>query len=102
MRRNQRNHALPEARRGTVLLVNPDAEILDEDRKRLESSSIEPLVCLGPEKKGGCPLLSGRPCPKLIQAEVVFLDLDLEVKAHRDLLALYREQPNLVVLESVC
>ncbi|HYI46446.1 MAG TPA: hypothetical protein VE174_13395 [Actinomycetota bacterium] len=72
-----------------ILLVNPDAEQLDDDRDVLRSMGVTPIVCLGPERTKGCALLRGWHCPKVESADAIGLELDLEVPDHRDLLIRY-------------
>lgn len=85
----------------TVLVVNPDAEILEDQRLELESLGIRPVVCLGPVRAQGCPLLEGDCCPLTDGIDAAVVELDLEVEDHRTVLDAYTSEAAWPVLALV-
>ena len=73
----------------TILIVDPDAETLDDDRAQIVASGAEAIGCLGPDRAMGCPLLYDGVCARFERADGIILQLDLDNEDHRTVLAQY-------------
>ena len=58
----------------TVLVVNHDIDIADEQASSLRRLGYEVAQCSGPAA-WTCPILSGRPCPWVATADVLLYDV---------------------------
>jgi hypothetical protein len=76
-------------RNPVILDVNPDIEALDWEAEFLGRLEAHVITCMGPEATGLCPMLEGRPCPKVDAADGILFQLDLDKQPHREILARY-------------
>ena len=58
----------------TVLVVNHDLDVADQQADSLRRLGYEVLQCAGPTA-GPCPVLSGRHCPWVDRADVLLYDV---------------------------
>ena len=75
---------------GVILDVTP-GRFEDVDRRVLEGSGHQVLVCHGPGVDHPCPIISGH-CELLDAAHGVVFQLDLAQPTHRAILQRYREE----------
>lgn len=79
-------------RKPVILDVNPDVEARDWETDLLERLEAHVLTCSGPHKPGACPLLQGKSCAKVDNADGVLFQLDLDRDDHREILSLYADR----------
>ena len=80
---------MPE--RSRILVdVSAGGEVL-LDLEVMRGSGHEVVVCHGPGPNTLCPLLAGRGCEMLEEADGVVYQFDLDRPQHRDILAAYKE-----------
>ena len=72
-----------------ILIDNPDPGSMEEEADFYRKLGHPTEVCAGPQKQGGCPLLEGRSCPLVEDAEGVIFHLDLDLPENRRLLSKY-------------
>jgi hypothetical protein len=77
--------------RVNVLVEQRDTAVRDVIERRLERAGYRVTTCGGPEsQRDGCPLLRGRRCALLDDADVVVNSLHLGAGTHRAILAAQR------------
>ena len=76
-----------------VLVVHHDQDMGDQEADSLRRAGYEVEQCAGPTF-GPCPILHGRPCPAVEQADVLVYDVwaSGDTNTERDLIELLREQ----------
>lgn len=73
-----------------ILIDSPDETSLEEEAKFYRDLGHPVEMCMGPEsREDGCPLLTGRPCPLVENADGVIFQLNLDVPENRQVLAKY-------------
>jgi hypothetical protein len=84
-----------------LLDVGAEFDVLDEEEEFFTKLGVDVLRCLGPDTSAGCPVLEGRPCPKLARADVILCQLDLNTPDHRAIFETYRKHRGLVAIVSL-
>lgn len=78
-------------RQATILDVNPDPSALAWEQDFITRLEDHVVGCRGPRGEGRCPILNGRHCSKIEEADGVLFQLDLDRDDHRSILTLYKE-----------
>lgn len=72
-----------------ILDVNPDPHDLEWEADLLERLEAHVITCRGPQPEGACPILQGKECSKISDADGILFQLDLEREDHRAILRAY-------------
>jgi len=78
-------------RKSVILDVNPDPDALYWEEDWLERQDVDVVRCGGPHAPGACPLLRGKACGKIVKADGILFQLNLERPDHRQILKTYSE-----------
>jgi hypothetical protein len=78
-------------RKSIILDVNPDPDALQWEEDWLERQDVDVVRCGGPHTPGDCPLLEGKACGKIVKADGILFQLNLERSDHRQILKTYSE-----------
>lgn len=75
----------------TILDVNPSSGDIAWEEDFMKKLELHVLLCAGPETRGGCPILEGKDCSLMSQADGILFQLDLDQPQHRLILSRYVE-----------
>ena len=85
----------------TILDVNPDRDALAWEQDFIGRLEDHISTCSGPHREGACPILNGKHCPLIHDADGILFQLDLDREDHREILALYQQELD-VPIRVVC
>jgi len=88
-------------RKPVILDVNPDTEEREWETDFLQRLEAHVVGCGGPRSPGACPLLRGKECPKVTQADGILFRLDLGTEDNRRILETYADKLDIPIMAVV-